>query len=196
MFTLWHGDRCITIDSPLLGRFNVYNSLAAAASASGMNIPLNEIKEGLELFKGMSMRFEIKIHRGIVFLNDVYNANPSSMEESLRELVRLAGISRYKRIIAVLGDMLELGAYSDSAHRNIGNLLSDLAIDIFIGVGPEMAKAVEAFQGKGIHVPTSEAASGHLLAMINEGDIVLVKGSRGMRMEQVLQGVMEADYAL
>jgi UDP-N-acetylmuramoyl-tripeptide--D-alanyl-D-alanine ligase len=138
------------------------------------------------------MRFEIRRVEGITFLNDSYNANPSSMEVSIRELVRRiqsaeGGHKRPKqRAIAVLGDMLELGAYSSEAHRKLGQWMSTLPVDVFIGVGPLMTEAVAAFKGKGIHKDTSEDAVQELRTIMKEGDIVLIKGSRGMRMEKVL----------
>lgn len=185
-FLLCAGNECIDINLKIHGRFNVYNSIAGAAAAYAVGFNLHEIKKGLESFEGVNMRFEIKKNRGVTFLNDVYNANPSSMEESINELTRLVSSGKYKRSIAVFGDMLELGDYGITEHKKLGQRLSELSVDIFIGVGPLMSFAVSEFSGNGICADTSEDAGVKLNEIIDDGDIVLIKGSRGMRMERVM----------
>jgi UDP-N-acetylmuramoyl-tripeptide--D-alanyl-D-alanine ligase len=189
-FFLYADKDSILIESKLPGRFNIYNSLAAASTAYAMGFSLHEIKEGLESFEGVEMRFEIRQYEGIIFLNDVYNANPSSMEQSIKELTRCiqsnAG-SRSRRAIAVLGDMLELGEYSITAHKKLGQWMSALPVNFLIGVGPLMVSAVSEFKGSGVCKDTPEDAAGELRKIVREGDVVLIKGSRGMKMEKVLQ---------
>jgi UDP-N-acetylmuramoyl-tripeptide--D-alanyl-D-alanine ligase len=187
-----HGEE-IEIKSRLAGFFNVYNSLAAAAAAYAAGMGPEDIKKGLESFGGVNMRFEVKRHKGAVFLNDVYNANPSSMEESLKELERRFGAGKYKRSIAVLGDMLELGGYEVSEHEKLGRRLSELHADIFIAVGKAMRHAVGEFKGKCISVGKSEDAGRELGNIMQDGDLVLIKGSRGMKMENVLEYIMKRE---
>ncbi|HTZ17088.1 MAG TPA: UDP-N-acetylmuramoyl-tripeptide--D-alanyl-D-alanine ligase, partial [Dissulfurispiraceae bacterium] len=138
-----------SVDSRLSGRFNIYNSLAACAAAHSIGIDLDKIKKGLEAFGGVGMRFEIRRVGGITYLFDAYNANPSSMKASIRELSRIARGNAEKpgniRAIAVLGDMLELGDYGKAAHEELGRLLSELGIDLLIGAGPLMTGAVSVF---------------------------------------------------
>ncbi len=184
-FMICAGNERIDVYSKLFGLFNIYNSLAAASAAYALGFNLLEIKSGLESFSGVGMRFEVKRLRGATFLNDAYNANPSSMQESVNELIRFLNSGKYKRAVAVLGDMLELGDYGVDEHKKIGRMLSELSVDIFIGVGPLMAHAVKEFKGKGIRFDTSEEAGAELAKMIKEGDIILIKGSRGMKMERV-----------
>ncbi|MBF0507137.1 MAG: UDP-N-acetylmuramoyl-tripeptide--D-alanyl-D-alanine ligase [Nitrospirae bacterium] len=187
-FTLCAGSGRVEIESGLSGHFNIYNSLAAAATAYSMGFAPDTIKKGLEAFGGVPMRLEILVRGDVTYINDAYNANPSSMEESVRELVRRAGQGPVrKRTIAVLGDMLELGACSSDAHIKLGKWLSGLAVDIFIGVGPFMSQALEAFQGKAIAANNAKAAGSELVKLVRHGDIVLIKGSRGMRMEDALR---------
>src|SRR5208282_4573217 len=128
-FVLCTGSGSIMIDSRLPGRFNIYNSLAAAATAYAMGFKLVDIKKGLEAFNGLPMRSEVLVCGDVTYINDAYNANPSSMEESVKELVRRAkeGVE-HKRAIAVLGDMLELGTYSTDAHMKLGRWLSGLPV--------------------------------------------------------------------
>jgi UDP-N-acetylmuramoyl-tripeptide--D-alanyl-D-alanine ligase len=174
----------IVVKLRVAGRFNVLNALAAASVACELGIGLEEIREGLESFTGVPMRLEIRHLSGALVINDVYNANPASMEEALLELVR----HRKGRAIAVLGDMLELGPYAEDAHRNLVRRLNELQIDVLIAVGPEMRKALTAFSGKAYEAVSSEVARSLLLGMVKEHDTVLIKGSRGMRMENVMAG--------
>ncbi|HCL81022.1 MAG TPA: hypothetical protein DHW81_01960 [Nitrospiraceae bacterium] len=189
-FTICAGNERIDVHSKLFGLFNIYNSLAAASAAYALGFNLREIKTGLESFGGVGMRFEVKRHMGAVFLNDVYNANPSSVRESVNELMRFLNSGKYKRAIAVLGDMLELGDYEVEEHKKIGRMLSELPVGIFIGVGQLMAHAVGEFKGKGISVDTSEEAGAELAKIIKEEDVILIKGSRGIRMERVMESLV------
>ncbi|MFO0752304.1 MAG: UDP-N-acetylmuramoyl-tripeptide--D-alanyl-D-alanine ligase [Thermodesulfovibrionales bacterium] len=194
-FTLRLGGEAVEVHSRLSGYFNVYNSLAAAAAAHAAGFHPEEIRRGLEAFGGVAMRFEVRNCRGVAVLNDSYNANPSSMAVSVRELVRRISARDESRTpgraIAVLGDMLELGEYAVPSHRELGRKLSHEPVDAFIGVGPLMALAVEEFGERGIHTDTSREAGEVVVKMVREGDIVLIKGSRGMRMETVLAELEE-----
>ena len=180
--------RKIAVNLQLSGRVNVYNALAAASVANALGVGLDDIKNGLESFGGVPMRLEIRDLHGALVISDVYNANPASMEEALRELVRL----KRKRTIAVLGDMLELGSYAEEAHKKLVRLLSEMKIDTLIAVGPEMKKAAKEFQGACYQTENSDTAGSVLSGICDKGDAILIKGSRGMRMEKVLQ---EADAA-
>lgn len=180
----------ILIESKLSGRFNIMNSLAAASVARMLGFNLDDIKKGLEAFGGVNMRFEIRTAGGASYLFDAYNANPSSVKASVMELVRMAESGAYPkggRSIAVLGDMLELGDYSVSSHEDVGKLLSAKKIGYFIGVGPLMKNAVYAYGSNGISVNSAEEAGAALTGLVRPGDIVLIKGSRGMKMERVME---------
>ncbi|MDH4231918.1 MAG: UDP-N-acetylmuramoyl-tripeptide--D-alanyl-D-alanine ligase [Nitrospirota bacterium] len=191
------GKRKIAVSLQLSGTFNIYNALAAASVADALGIGLDDIKNGLESFGGVPMRLEIKEMRGALVISDVYNANPASMEEALKELVRL----KRKRTIAVLGDMLELGGYAGEAHKKLVRLVSDLNIDLLVAVGPEMSRAAAEFKGSFYTSADSESARSLLSGICGSGDAILVKGSRGMLMEKVLQetdasGAGEGTHAL
>ena len=202
VFTLGlpNGER-IRVVLRLNGTFNIANALAAAAVCSAMGVGTEDIKEGIESFQGVPMRLEFKDLYGATVISDVYNANPASMEEAVKELVR----QRRKRAIAVLGDMLELGAYAENVHRNLGRWMSGLPVDVLIAVGPLMAKTAEEFSAArrgdspcGHESPENGAppvvavatdasdARRILLGICGKGDTILVKGSRGMSMERVL----------
>lgn len=188
VFTLSvHGKRLTEVRLNVPGKFNIYNALAAASLCSATRIKPAEIKEGIESFIGVPMRLELKEFMGATIISDVYNANPLSMEEAVKELVRL----RRSRAIAVLGDMLELGSYAEEAHRKLGRWMAGIPVDVLIAAGPLMEKAAEEFsagRGKSITVSDSSGAGDVLREICREGDTVLVKGSRGMQMELVLEG--------
>jgi UDP-N-acetylmuramoyl-tripeptide--D-alanyl-D-alanine ligase len=181
--------RKITVNLQLSGMFNICNALAAASAADALDTGLDDIKNGLESFGGVPMRLEIKEMLGAMVINDVYNANPASMEEALKELVRL----KRKRTIAVLGDMLELGGYTGEAHKTLVRLASDLKIDVLIAVGPEMSRAAGEFRGTCYQTENSVSARSIVFSICHEGDAILIKGSRGMCMERVSQEADPAD---
>jgi UDP-N-acetylmuramoyl-tripeptide--D-alanyl-D-alanine ligase len=185
-----HGFDIVRINMKVSGWFNVYNALAASAVSSLLGIPPETIKKGLEQFDGVSMRLEIKEMNGAVIISDVYNANPASMEEAVKELLRV----REGRAIVVLGDMLELGSYSDEAHRKLGAWLAELPIDIFIAVGPLMTLAADEFEnvskehGKKVYTVDDSGGARNIVKDISKkGDTILIKGSRGMNMEYILE---------
>jgi UDP-N-acetylmuramoyl-tripeptide--D-alanyl-D-alanine ligase len=172
------------INTKISGMFNIYNVLAAASVGYLLDIDPFHIKDGIESFAGVPMRLQLREMNGMLVIGDMYNANPASMEAALRELVRISK----GRTIAVLGDMLELGTYSEEAHRKIGRLLSELSVDVFIATGPLMSFAVSEYTGKAFVARTSEDARNLLRGIYKAGDTILIKGSRGMRMERVMEG--------
>ena len=175
----------LPVNLRISGEFNVRNALAAASLADVLGTDRRDIKKGLESFGGVPMRLEVKELAGAVLINDVYNANPASMEEAVRELMRL----KRKRTVAVLGDMLELGRYAESAHRELVDLLTLSGVDVLIAVGSEMKKASSAFTGACYRADDATVAGSMLSEVLSAGDTVLIKGSRGMRMERVSAGI-------
>jgi UDP-N-acetylmuramoyl-tripeptide--D-alanyl-D-alanine ligase len=168
------------------GKFNISNALAAAAVAAALGIDLEDIRSGIEVFTGVPMRLEFKELFGATVISDAYNANPESMEAALGELARM----KKGRAIAVLGDMLELGHYAEDAHRRLGRMMAGLQIDLFIAVGPMMAMAAEEFSsasGRSFIAFDAREAGEILRTLCREGDVVIVKGSRGMGMERVFE---------
>jgi UDP-N-acetylmuramoyl-tripeptide--D-alanyl-D-alanine ligase len=176
--------RSIRVDPKISGMFNIYNLLAAASAVHIFNIDLLNIKSAIDSFTGVPMRLQITEMNGVRIISDVYNANPASMEEAIKELLR-AGRARK---VAVLGDMLELGTYEAMAHRKLGRLMSEMKIDVLIAVGPHMAAAASEFDGETHKVQTAAEAGRLLRNVLKEGDTVLIKGSRRMGMEKVLEG--------
>ncbi len=170
-----------------IGRHNILNALCASTIAYSLGCPLDEIQAGLERYIPSQMRLEvIESPYGFKIINDAYNANPDSMLKGIEEL------GRYKtknNVFAVLGDMLELGESSKKQHEYIGKELSRSKIDFVITVGNHSRYIIEGLNGsaKGHHAKDHEEACKLLLEMAKPGDVVLIKGSRGMKMENVIQ---------
>ncbi|KJR42432.1 UDP-N-acetylmuramoylalanyl-D-glutamyl-2,6-diaminopimelate--D-alanyl-D-alanyl ligase [Candidatus Magnetoovum chiemensis] len=172
----------------IAGTFNVYNALAAASVGYIEDVQNAGIVDALERFKGVDMRMELKTLNGAKVLSDVYNANPSSVTAALDELIRI----RKNRAIAVLGDMLELGKYSEDEHRKIGKYAALIGIDCFIGVGNNMKIAAQEFlkyrhNDDVYYAENPLQAKKKLLDILETSDTILIKGSRGIRMEEVLK---------
>jgi len=173
---------------PLPGRHNVANALGAAAVATVLGVGLKEIAAGLAAFKPCPGRMElIELPGNVVVLEDSYNANPLSVHAALNALYDLGAAGRR---IAVLGDMLELGASAPELHHQIGTLVSRRADRLFTygTLAEEIARGARdtGMPGEMIYVAKShEELAERLLGVLQTGDRVLIKGSRGMRMEKV-----------
>jgi len=181
-------DRVIRISVP--GGFNVYNALAAVAVGRAFDVSIDDMHQALEGYRTIDRRMEVFTLSGVTVLNDSYNANPSSIDQSLKTLKSLAHSGRK---IVVLGDMLELGDVSEKEHCQVGEWVYQMGMDIFFSVGPEMKKAAECAKGLGMkyvhYFSSKEALIDSLVNAVQEADVVLVKGSRGMVMEAVVEGL-------
>lgn len=171
-----------------IGLHNVTNALSAAGIAYSLGCGPDEIKAGLEGFKPGKMRLEVlRSPAGFGIINDTYNANPDSIRSAVNELVALKGSGRS---IAVIGDMLELGEASRPEHRALGEDIAGAGVDVIVAYGTFGGDIIEG-AGKGVHAKTHGEAARAVAGAAREGDMVLVKGSRGMRMEEVTKLLME-----
>jgi UDP-N-acetylmuramoyl-tripeptide--D-alanyl-D-alanine ligase len=179
----------ISMRLSLLGRHNVMNTLAASSASLAAGVSLADIQAGLEKLKSVSGRLEVKRGlNGARVLDDTYNANPGSLAAGVEVLKAASG----ERVL-VLGDMGELGDAAHDIHRRVGLLAKSLGIEHLYAVGELTPGAVEAF-GKGAqHFTSHEALIENLRACLHAGMTVLVKGSRLMKMERVVAGIVESD---
>ena len=172
------------------GVHNVSNSMAAIAIAREVGVDWKSIVSALAQAKLTGMRLDItKNADGVTVINDAYNANPDSMKSAISVLMNQEG----SRKIAVLGDMYELGKYEEQSHREVGNEAAVQHVDYLIAVGQLGALIGESAQMAGCRVDFAKdnaEASSLLRQYIKTGDAVLVKGSRGMKMEQIVQSLM------
>ena len=173
-----------------VGKHNIYNALAAAAAALAVGMSLDAVKNGLDAFQPLAMRSELRQVQGRTVFADCYNANPASMDAALATLVSLKSGGK---AIAVLGDMLELGSVAVDAHRTIGKTIARLGVDLVITMGP-LAKhvgegAIDAGMPKDrvFEAGSQAEAAGLLKKLSRPGDTVLIKGSRSMKMEKILE---------
>jgi UDP-N-acetylmuramoyl-tripeptide--D-alanyl-D-alanine ligase len=173
------------------GRHNVTNALAAAAAGVALALPLERIVEGLEAARPAKGRCVWRRAGALHILDDTYNANPASVRAALDTLGVSAGGARK---VVVLGDMLELGSIAESAHRDMGRAVAASGAAEFVALGRASRSAVEAAREVGLqesrHAETFEDTVAHLLKRLAPGDAVLVKGSRGMRMERVVDALI------
>jgi UDP-N-acetylmuramoyl-tripeptide--D-alanyl-D-alanine ligase len=181
-----------------VGAIPVLNALAAAAAALAAGASLEDVGTGLEDYRPPGGRLErVALPRNVILLNDTYNANPQSMEVALRSLADLKGTSRG---IAVLGDMGELGATARAAHRAAGRLAAQLGLDFVFALGGFAGELIEGAVEGGLPPERTAAGRDHddlvarVRAVLRGSDWILVKGSRAMQMERVVQGLArEAD---
>ncbi|GIP01851.1 UDP-N-acetylmuramoyl-tripeptide--D-alanyl-D-alanine ligase [Paenibacillus lautus] len=177
---------------PLLGRHNVVNALAAMAVATHLGIGDEAIRSGFAHLKLSSMRIEaVETAFGVTVLNDAYNSSPTAVKAAVDVLGDMKG---YRRRIAVLGDMLELGQREESFHAEIGEYLSPDNADLVFTYGPlslhTANKAKARFpEGAVLSFTDKEKLIEALLEQVTEKDIVLVKASRGMRLEHVVDAL-------
>ncbi len=179
----------------LRGNHNLANALAAVAVGLEFGIGLKTMNAALENVTLPSKRLEISRWKNILILNDSYNANPDSTLAALA-ILRDAPISG-KRIF-VFGDMLELGEAGPTEHANIGESLPNFWVDVFFAFGPLSASAVEAAKKASAKITIKRFLDkkdlvGELKKLLVDGDALLVKGSRGMKMEEVLDKLMECN---
>jgi len=195
-FTLHVGEEQTPVKIKALGRHNVSNSLAAAAMAYGLGIGITDIAAGLASFRPYDKRSCVeKLPSDLLVFNDSYNANPSSM---LAALHTISDVKKNQRVAAVLGDMLELGSKTTELHRLIGKSVAQLDFDFLAAFGPHANDMVDAAIAAGMDpscarpFTSKEELAGWLRQLANTGqltagDWLLIKGSRGMQMESILE---------
>jgi UDP-N-acetylmuramoyl-tripeptide--D-alanyl-D-alanine ligase len=171
------------------------NALAAAAVAFTLGLRPADMEEGFADFSAVPGRFLARpLRGGGLLLDDSYNANPASTEAALRNLSALA---RGRRAVVVFGDMLELGQGAPASHLRIGHLIATLKVSRLFTFGQEAAHAARGAVDGGMdpsavsHTADQERLRMAVREFLSEGDVVLVKGSRGMRLEVVVKDILE-----
>jgi UDP-N-acetylmuramoyl-tripeptide--D-alanyl-D-alanine ligase len=178
------------ISTPLPGMANLANVLAAAAVAIRFDIPLSDIVERSAALKPVARRGEVTRTPTFTIVDDSYNSNPTALS---RALSMLAGETRFQRRVAVIGEMLELGEASEALHRHAGREAAQAGLGALVAVGAAPARALaEGAIAAGmpaidVHYAPDSAQAAELAArLVKAGDIVLVKGSRGVRTDVVV----------
>lgn len=172
---------------PTVGEHSIYNAMAAILVGISLELTIEEIKSGLKNFKATKMRLDIVKTNKMTIINDTYNASPDSMNAALKIL------GRYKtRRVAILGDMFEMGEYAEYGHRLVGKSAIDNA-DVLITIGNDSdfigqeAKTLGFNEENIYHFTTKEDAINKIDNLLIENDVVLIKASRGMKLEKIVE---------
>ncbi len=181
-----------TIHVPAPGTHNVYNALAAVAAGHELGIPTDELAKGILKYSPSKMRLNIIKENNLTVINDTYNSSPQSVKAALDVMEELEADRR----IAVLGDMLELGEWSVQSHLETGRQAADKKLDYIVAVGSSASFIAEGaiaagFASERVAAFQSNAeAVEYLQKILQSGDAILVKGSRGMKMEEIVQALI------
>jgi UDP-N-acetylmuramoyl-tripeptide--D-alanyl-D-alanine ligase len=189
-FVLYAQRQRCAVNLNYIGQHNVVNALGAAALALGAGAGLGAIRRGLQMARPFSMRMQIEEWKGIGIINDAYNANPASMKAALQTL---SEIDCHGNRIAVLGDMFELGKQTRKEHRQLGKIAAGANIDALYLLGKQAVEVRKGAVLAGMRTEKIVIGKDHadlarqLRNRLKRGDWLLFKGSRGMKMERVLQ---------
>ncbi len=186
-FTLTYRGQDFDFEIPMLGRHNVSNALGAIAVGLLLGLSVEEIQRGISTLTTTKMRFEVIRRDGLTIVNDAYNASPASM----RVAIKTASGIYSGRLIAVLGDMLELGDISEAVHREIGAELVENKFDTLITLG-ELGKFIAAgARDAGLQnvytFDTHEDVAKKIIEIVREGDTILFKASHVMHMDKIIE---------
>ncbi len=179
-FVACWADGRLPIQLQVPGHHMILNALSAVAVGLTLNVPLEKIQQGLAAFSPISGRMAVEKLSRFTLLNDVYNANPTSMKASLQVLSKAPG-----RKVCILGDMLELGGQAAILHERVAQEASMLNIDVIIGVGPLFYEAMKKIGD--YRFRTQDDMLNQLRDLLKNGDTILVKGSRGMHLERTVE---------
>jgi UDP-N-acetylmuramoyl-tripeptide--D-alanyl-D-alanine ligase len=192
-FVLGIGNREVAVHIPaLVGTHNAANAAAAAAAAVALGCTDREIARGLAQVRPVGRRLRLeRLASGVEIVDDCYNANPASMSAALRTLQDLSA-GRGRRALAVLGDMLELGAFEAEAHRSLGAEAAKAGLAALATFGPRSRGTAEAARAAGLeafHTEDMGALVAWAKGALDPGDVLLVKGSRGMKLERLVEAL-------
>ena len=189
-FEILYNDKRFEARIPCMGRHNVGNALAAFLAGTLLGVPPEPAIAALEGYQPAGMRQRVVTHGELTVVEDCYNASPDSMRAAMNTLGALD--CRGKRI-AVLSDMLELGALEEQAHLDVGTLIAGLGIDRLLCAGPLSRRYAEGAQAGGMgnarYFPDQEELWQYLKEILAPGDVVWFKASRGMHLEDLIQKV-------
>ena len=189
-FQLHAGGETVEVDLPLFGRYNVDNFLAAAACAHVLGVSLSEIASSLVRYENPPRRGVVhRLASGITLVDDTYNSNPDALTQALRSARALAGDRHW----AVVGEMLELGPTAGDLHREVGSVAAQLGVSPLVGVGELARELVAAAADEGVEThwfAEAAEASSLIASLCRPGDVLLVKGSRGVALEAVVDQLL------
>lgn len=191
-FIVHYGDACAEVRAPVFGTHLVEPLLAAIGGALALNLPLEECARGIARLKRTGLRGEVyRLRDNILVYDDSYNASPAAVAAVLR--YGAEGATRDgRRFVAVLGGMFELGPGARAYHQEIGDLAGEIGVDLLVCVGDEARWYTETFPGTSRFYPDAESAADGLRESLRAGDYVIVKGSRGVKLDTLTRRLRES----
>jgi UDP-N-acetylmuramoyl-tripeptide--D-alanyl-D-alanine ligase len=189
VFEMHIGSKSVEINLPIKGRFNIFNALAAASAAHGLGVDINRIKEGIEKFTPQAMRMEVTtLPTGTVLINDAYNSNPSSVKESISSIVQAYP---GKKVVVVLGDMLELGSDAHKFHSELGKFLDAQNISNVFLTGDMCGYIKENMKIKPCYYSLhKDNLLSEIEKTLDPKTVVLFKASRSMKLEEMYNNII------
>lgn len=179
-----YAQRRIKADIPAYGQHMVYAALEAAAVGFVMGLSDEEIEAGIAAYETVGRRGVVTDTGFVTLVDDSYNANPDSMKCGIDSLVKLPG-----RHVCVFGDMLEMGEQSPQMHYEVGSYARKMGVEKLLACGTLAEQMVLGFGDRAVHFASAAQLEKALSELINEGDVVLVKASRGMHLETVAEAI-------
>lgn len=178
---------------PIAGTHNVYNGLSAIAAGLYLGISLEKIKEGLREFKPPLMRMEsIVLQNGMTLINDAYNANPESMRAAIETLHNM--LCKGRKLL-ILGDMMELGEHTEKGHYEVGKYAAINRVDVLVTIGERSKRIKDGAIENGLeevyHFENNREAKDKLMDILRPFDTVLIKGSRAIKLEEIVYYLRE-----
>lgn len=176
---------------PHFGRYQIYNALAAIAAARALSIPVEASADALSSFEPPKLRSRMEVLDGVLLVEDCYNSSPDAAGKAL---LSLADLKNVRRRFALLGDMNELGAEEEGLHRKVGRLAAQAGLDALYVVGQKGRWILDEAQRQGLDgeaFATGQEAAGFLAVHLSEGDALLVKASRTVRLEEAVARLRE-----
>jgi UDP-N-acetylmuramoyl-tripeptide--D-alanyl-D-alanine ligase len=191
-FVLHAGDQAVEVRAPVFGTHLVEPLLAASGGALALGLSLEECAAGAARLKRTGLRGEVyRLRDDILVYDDSYNASPVAMAAVLR--YGAEGAARQgRRLVAVLGGMFELGPGARAYHREAGELAAELGVDLLVCVGDEARWYADAFDGETLFYPDAESAGEGIEGFLRPGDYVVVKGSRGVKLDLLTRRLRES----
>jgi UDP-N-acetylmuramoyl-tripeptide--D-alanyl-D-alanine ligase len=184
------GPRRTTLEFNFSQDHNVTNALAAVAAAHALGVEPEALAEGARKVRFSGLRGEeLQLPGGVLIINDCYNANPVSMRAAIDHLAARADRRGARRMVAVLGDMLELGSGAAAFHREIGACAADAGVAVVVAVGEHAGDYALGHGGDVREAPDAEHAAALVPGLLEPGDVVLVKASRGVGLERVTRAL-------
>jgi UDP-N-acetylmuramoyl-tripeptide--D-alanyl-D-alanine ligase len=185
-------DRSVEVRSPVFGTHLVEPLLAALGGALALGLDLEEYARGISRLRRTGLRGEVyRLRDGIVVYDDSYNASPAAVAAVLRYGSEQAA-RQERRLVAVLGGMFELGAAARAYHREAGKLAEEVGVDLLVCVGDEARWYAEDYSGKTLLYEDAAAAADDLEHKLQSGDYVIVKGSRGVKLDILARKLKES----